>query len=390
MSVKTRVIIAVVGVFLVGMLVLALAARQSYISALDTAGEHAVEQAAAILRQLQEADEAKLSSTLRGLLENPEYRELFLAGDRDGLYKATAPAFEDLKKDFLVTHWYFETTEESPTVFLRVHKPEQFGDELKRKTYLKAVESKGYGAGLELGQTAVALRAVHPYYSADGKTVIGYMELGQEVDRLLEELKKASGNDAALLLLKSSMDEGAWVKYRQGKGLENNWDENPVYVVADATSDATAREAVKYEGEASRVDEDGELIESAGDGDGERIQGVVPVADVSGDAIGVVFVDHDIRETSATLMRERFIILGVVVAMLVVLLGLIVIVMNRLIFKRLDGMISGMEDISTRLAGGDFDVHYTPDGTKDEIGRFEDFFSRFIDMVAGTLRQLTK
>jgi len=59
------------------------------------------------------------------------------------------------------------------------------------------------------------------------------------------------------------------------------------------------------------------------------------------------------------------------------------------VFKRLNRMIHTMEDLSVRVAGGDFEAKFTPDGTQDEIGQFEQFFAKFLDLMTSTLRALT-
>ena len=52
-------------------------------------------------------------------------------------------------------------------------------------------------------------------------------------------------------------------------------------------------------------------------------------------------------------------------------------------------MVATLEDVSTRLLGGDYDVEgaITPSGD-DEIGKSEEFFGRFLDAVAQTLKGL--
>jgi methyl-accepting chemotaxis protein len=69
---------------------------------------------------------------------------------------------------------------------------------------------------------------------------------------------------------------------------------------------------------------------------------------------------------------------------------LIALLLNGLIFNRLNRMVASIEDISVRVAGGDFDAHFEPDGSNDEIGSFEQFFARFLDLVSGTLKSLVK
>lgn len=384
-----KTILSIVLVFVLGAAGIALAMQRSYTEALDKAAHEIVATTAITFAQLEEADTAKLSAALRSMLTNDTYRGLYTEGDREGLYAVTSPVFDDLKKDFQITHWYFETTETSPTVFLRVHRPEQYGDALKRKTYKAAVESKGYGAGLELGKTAVALRVVHPYYAEDGTTLIGYMELGQEIDQFLEQIKRQTGDDTALMLLKEPMDEAGWADYRKQKNLENNWADAEDFVVAAATTEEAAEDANTYDEDITALPDEGDVVGTFDEGGLEEVRGIIPVKDVEGTIIGALYVEHDITVASAALMQERLLILGFVLLMLVIVTAIIIVLMDRLIFRRLNGMIEGMEDISTRLVGGDFDVHYATDARNDEIGHFEDFFSRFIDTIAGAMKQIT-
>ena len=49
-------------------------------------------------------------------------------------------------------------------------------------------------------------------------------------------------------------------------------------------------------------------------------------------------------------------------------------------------MISTMEDLSVRVAGGDFSAQYEPDGSNDEIGQFEQFFAKLLNLMSQTLK----
>ncbi len=63
-----------------------------------------------------------------------------------------------------------------------------------RATLTKAIETKGLGAGKELGKTAFALRVVRPWFGQDGK-LLGYLELGEEIDHFLGRMKAQTGDD---------------------------------------------------------------------------------------------------------------------------------------------------------------------------------------------------
>lgn len=389
MSIKLRMIIAVAIVFALGAAGIAVVMQRSYSSALEAASAQSVERAAVIFRELEAADTDKLAATVTGLADNPVYRDLFLAGDRDGLQRAAEPLFGRLRDEFRITHWYFETVGEKATVFLRVHRPEQHGDELTRATYLAAVESGSYGSGLELGKNAVALRVVYPMRSADGGEIVGFMELGQEIDRFLDQINEQTGDQVALLLLKEKMDEAAWSEYRAANGLDNNWGDNPDHVVAGATSDEVVADAAAFTGALADLPEQGRALGTKTEGGSTIANGAFPVIDASGETIGAVFVEHDITGTAAALRGERTSVLGLVVAMLLAVVLIVGYLVDRLVFHRLSAMTEEMENISTRLVGGDFDVHYPLSGAKDEVGRFEEFFAHFITAIGSSFKQLT-
>jgi len=78
--------------------------------------------------------------------------------------------------------------------------------------------------------------------------------------------------------------------------------------------------------------------------------------------------------------------LGGLVA-LAVLLAAVVSIMNHLVFGRLSRMMGSLEDVSTRLAGGDYNVGNDIQASEnDEVGRFESFFAQFLKMVGAALK----
>jgi len=69
---------------------------------------------------------------------------------------------------------------------------------------------------------------------------------------------------------------------------------------------------------------------------------------------------------------------------------LVYLLLQRLVFQRLQGMIGTMEDLSRRFAGGDYGVGPAIQATgDDEIGRFEAFLGSFLGLTAATLRDLS-
>lgn len=144
---------------------------------------------------LQKQDTKTLSSALEAIVQDPGIKQAYLEKDRDALYSYTEPLFENLKTKYGITHWYFILP--NGQVFLRAHNKNIYGDAVNRFTFLKARETKDIASGIELGKTAYALRVVMPYYN-NGE-LIGYVELGEEIEHFLEILKGKTSNDFSII-----------------------------------------------------------------------------------------------------------------------------------------------------------------------------------------------
>lgn len=387
-SIRLKMIVGIVVVFVLGIASLGFFLQQSFNARVTEAAQTALRNSTTAFTHLENAEADKLSATLIGLESNAAFRDPFLAGDREGLSAAAQPVFAALKAEYRITHWYFESLPESSTVFLRVHRPEQFGDELNRKTYLAASKDETQSAGLELGKTAVALRVVRPYYGADDK-LIGYMELGQEIDGFLGDIKEETGDEVGLLLAKKSMDSSGWADVAKKNGGRDNWGDQENFVLAGSTSEELSEEIVKTKGLES-IGAEGKVLgvfKKAGGVTGTRA--AFPINDAAGEPIGLVVVEHDITAVVDEISSTRIRMMGAIITMMVVVLGVVIALMNILVFSRLNHMITDMETLSTRVAGGDYDVSYTPTGANDEIGQFERFYADFITMVGAALKQLS-
>lgn len=111
----------------------------------------------------------------------------FAALDKKGLNDSLKKIFERLNKNVDLTHMYFIKAD--GRVLLRVHDYEKDNDLIERTTFKKAQESDSVYYGLEFGlKKNYTLRVVKPWYE-DGK-LIGYLELGKEIDKVIDDLSK--------------------------------------------------------------------------------------------------------------------------------------------------------------------------------------------------------
>lgn len=228
----------------------------------------------------------------------------------------------------------------------------------------------------------------------------------------LERMKAITGIDYGLLVDKSTLNADEYAKFRESKGLANNWTERDTYVLVSATSDAAA-EKMRFGATPESVPEMGKVvgIENGScsrtchgsmrqDGDywrvtwstdsNSRAHAVIPVADASGKPIGVLYSVEDITaqaNSAKSLLIKTLLVIGLTLIVATLVIGGL---LDTLVFKRLARMIHSMEDLSVRVAGGDFDAHFVPDGTSDEIGKFEQFFAKFLDLVSATLKSMVE
>lgn len=244
----------------------------------------AVRRGAALFSELERKDVEQLSKALDALVADPALLEPFRARDRAKLLAAALPRFEKLKAERNITHLYFH--EPARTCFLRVHAPALHGDVIDRETLSQAIATQLIGAGKELGKTAFALRVVKPVRSK-GK-VVGYVELGEEIDHFLSRMKQLTGDDYGLLVDKSRVDRKELARVRG----DDRWDERPDVVLIDSTI-WDERNIGVGASLASLPDEGGAIVEWK-EGARSFAGSAFPVRDAGKHVVGALFVRHPI------------------------------------------------------------------------------------------------
>jgi hypothetical protein len=336
----------------------------------EAAAAVSVRHAAEAFDAEEDAELEKLGATLDALLANPELRDAFAARDRARLLAAGAPIFELMRDRDGITHWYFHLPRDEGTVFLRVHRPELHGDVVDRATLRRAAETRELGAGKELGKTAFALRAVRPWI-VDGKT-IGYVELGQEIDHFLREMKARTGDDYGLLVEKRFLDEQAWASVLGPR--QNTWNDRPEVVVIDTTSFTDG--LVDFDGDVEALPSEG-LVLGHVERDGRAfVRGVSPLSDAMGRKVGALFVLHDFTPQHAALEAGVSRVQATLVLLTLAGAAVTFALVHLLVFRRLALLRRRVEARAAAEA--------LPQGrvvrlrSEDELGRLEALFDRIV------------
>lgn len=282
----TFVILSVIGAFLV----------TAYLYEEHEHEENLTESVAAVerlFRQTLDKDSNMLLAALTAIAHDDGIKTAFLDGDRAALLKRAGPLFKNLRRNNLVTHFYF--TGPDRVNFLRVHQPDEYGDAIDRITMLWAAEARVIARGIELGPLGTfTLRVVMPWY--DGERLIGYLELGEEIDHIATEVHRVFGADLLVLVYERFLDTPRWETGRRMLGHQDDWRRfgstlvvgRAMQKIPDALAAILERDEQPHEG-ALRLVEDGRNLFVA----------FMPLIDIAGRAVGNIVIVRDVTVTQA-------------------------------------------------------------------------------------------
>ena len=172
-----------------------------------------------------------LAAVSHALIQNKDIEAAFIAQDRSRLLSLSLPLFAELSKDHLITHFYFHDTDRIN--LLRVHKPERFGDRINRFTMIESESIGATSSGIELGLLGTfTIRHVAPWYDARQK-LIGYLELGMEIDNVFESIEQLHNIDLYLFINKKYLNKNQWIEGMGMLGYDGDWDALDQYVVTN-------------------------------------------------------------------------------------------------------------------------------------------------------------
>ncbi len=268
---------------------------------------------------------------------NGAVQDRFAARDRDGLSAMLLPGFAALKAQYGVRQYQFHLP--PATSFLRVHRPEKFGDDLTkiRATVVEVNRTHRPVAGLESGVEGLGIRGVVPVMK-DGSP-IGSLEFGLSFDQaFFDSFKKTTAADVAFLLKKP---EGGFTPFASTftalPGLEDG-----------AMTAALRGPSAVWELRAGAADMAALLA---------------PVTDYRGDAIGVMLLALDRGYFVAALAEARNLSLLIGAAAM----GLAAVV-ALLTSGALTSALLALTRTMKTLAGGGTDVTVPGLTRTDEIG----------------------
>ncbi|MGB5965809.1 MAG: EAL domain-containing protein [Sulfurimonadaceae bacterium] len=177
-------------------------------------------------------DTEKLSAALEIIDGNPELKRAMMADDRDALLKQSGSLFTTLREKYSITHFYFHRPDR--VNFLRVHQPDRYGDRINRFSALQAEATGEPASALEIGPLGLyTLRVVFPWY--ENEKLIGYVELGEEIEHLYKRIKDVINLDLYVIIDKRILSPKDWEAGMKMLGRKAEWDFMPESVIAFTT-----------------------------------------------------------------------------------------------------------------------------------------------------------
>ncbi len=301
-----------------------------------------------------EAESHRALALAAAIAGQPDIQAAFAARDRDRLAAMVVPGFAEMKRDHGVSQYQFH---EAPAIsFLRVHKPEKFGDDLSgfRHTVVEVNTTRKPVFGLEKGVAGLGLRGVVPVFHAGEH--VGSVEYGLSFGpSFFDKFTERFHTPAALYV------DGA-----------EGWKQFATTFAADPGLSAEAIAA----GGKERIHDFSREV-----GGIQMALSIEPVTDYSGKPIGalVIGIDRsafDAATTSGLVKTGLLAILALVIALVVALL------LDRRLGARIRDLTARMtriakDDIAVELPGGDKD---------DEIGAMVRAVTVFRDNIADRKR----
>ena len=301
LSIKRRLLLTITGLFFASTILVGLFDYTSQRKQLQDSLQDMAKNQYVLFETILAADAEGLARAQVGLTRLDSLLKPFAERNRESLLAVSAPLFNELRQRHDITHMYF--IEPDGTVFLRIHKPEQFGDKLDRATYLEAAATGKTSTGLEMGRNFFSLRCVHPV-SYEGK-MIGFIEIAEEIDHVFEQMKAITGNDVTLFLT------GDFLRKYDVALKTEKFDDLSVLYPTDLKT--TLRLAEKLR-DTVRKGFDGFAFSFVDLGGAKHAVGMGPIKDAFGATAGVLFSHRDVSPLYVAMWKGIIVSDGIFVA----------------------------------------------------------------------------
>jgi signal transduction histidine kinase/type II secretory pathway pseudopilin PulG len=341
LDLKLWIIVPVALAMLAGLVFFGMYQYQQGVEASNLEMQHVTERAQGEWNRLVASDVQLLKAQIDHVSTDPAMLEAWQEHNLSALTALSQPLSEKLKSDYKITHFYF--VEPNRTVFLRAYTPSKVGGIIDRHTMLTAVKTGEDTWGVELGtQGTFTLRYIRPV-KLNG-TVVGYLELGEEINRLANGIARDLNVDTITVIRKEFMTRENFEAGCQLFGFTGQWDTYPDFVVIHQTTSKIPAEIDKWLN-ASHPPYD-KTPEFTATMDGKKYStGIIYLPDAAGRNVGDIILMQDVTAQSSKAESDLLFTMGLVI----ILFGSILV----LLWTVTDTAERQLTDAFTQLGGSE-------------------------------------
>ncbi|MES9869584.1 MAG: diguanylate cyclase [Sedimenticola sp.] len=290
-------------------------------------------------------DANALRAMLNALLQDQTLSEVFATRDREALFAYTEDLYRELNRDYNITHFYFSHPDR--VNFLRVHAPGRHGDRIDRVTTLRAEQNEAVSYGVELGPLGTfTLRVVSPWHDRKTGRLIGYIELGMEIDHVIERLRDIFGFEVAVVIQKNYLQRQKWEDGMRVLGRTVDWERYRDVVMSSGSTRELPPILDQHLNRAQHVPRN-QVLELESDGYSYWLL-TMPVEDARGREIAEMTLLADVSHEMDVAERT-----ALVVGITVFILGGVLIIFFYVQANRVSQRIERDQDILEQLATHD-------------------------------------
>lgn len=254
-----------------------------------------------------------------GLMEQLEKDQkiinFYKQNDRESLYNYLLSTYKSYNKRYDITHFYIHKINKQN--FIRMHNKDKHSDFIDRATLGSASKNLKLSSGIEFGILHnLTLRVVLPWF-VNGK-LIGYIELGKEIDKLTPRLAKSASVDIIFSVKKELLSKENFEKWKNNN-RNRHYETIKFYYIIDSTIDKIDEELEGH------LDENGTHKYHAHDyvnnGDSRYFIHSKPFYDVNNKNVGNLYILIDIKEEYGFLYE---LLIDISIIMLILLAFLVI------------------------------------------------------------------
>lgn len=275
-----------------------------------------------LFAQKLDKDTNLMMATTRALMTNLALAQALRDTDRERLAALGGPLFQRLRQDHRITHLYLNSAE--LVNIYRFHSPTVHGDSISRVTLTRAKVQQGAVHGLELGvMGTLTLRLVMPWHTPDG--ILGYVEIGEEIEHLIDEIRQSLSIDLVVLVDKRYVQQAQWQNGQALMQRNGDWQRFATYATLAQTTEtlpATLDDALLAKllaGARSEISERGRSLHLA----------MLPLDDIGGRRIGHLLLMRDISALEATVQWSLISVMLVSLITAITVLGVFYLALDK-------------------------------------------------------------